>query len=85
MSKSKMSKLSSVQRAVSLRSAVTKAATKHVAHLHIEELVCHFTLELPVNPVIASDGYVYEKEAWRKYRKTKKRNNERLTHGPCTV
>ena len=35
--------------------------------------ICPLTLELPTEPVVASDGKVYELSAWKEYKKSMKR------------
>ena len=41
-----------------------------------EELICPITCELPVNPVIAEDGRIYDEEAIESWIRTRKQNNE---------
>lgn len=48
-----------------------------------EELNCPITHVLPVNPVTAADGYVYEKEAIARWLKQKERKGE-MTTSPVT-
>lgn len=43
-------------------------------HDYLEEMVCPITHELPLNPVVAEDGRVYESKAWLQYVKLKKGN-----------
>lgn len=51
-------------------------------HDYLEEMVCPITHELPVNPVVAEDGRVYELKAWTKYvRSTDLRNLRLSRHG----
>lgn len=43
---------------------------------YLEEMVCPITHELPLCPVVAQDGRVYESKAWEKYVKTCKSKSD---------
>ena len=47
-------------------------------HDYLEEMVCPITHELPVNPVIAEDGRVYESKAWEKYLKVNAKSKSKI-------
>ncbi|CAB9497773.1 expressed unknown protein [Seminavis robusta] len=60
--------------------ACTQSSTKSAAAVSsiVADLICAITLELPVDPVTAEDGRVYERSAIEKHVKVARRNGRQL-------
>ena len=62
-----------------LRSSKAKDSEKaNMTDVKMQLPVCPLTLELPTDPVIASDGKVYDLSAWKQYKKSMKTRKKTL-------
>ena len=62
-----------------LRSSKPKDSGKaKMTDIKMQLPVCPLTLELPTDPVVASDGKVYDSSAWKQYKKSMKTRKKTL-------
>ena len=56
-----------------LRSSGKAKEVRRPTSVKMQLPICPLTLELPIDPVVASDGKVYELSAWKQYKKSMKK------------